>query len=327
MKVTLQQFTLLPLTLAVTVLTAGASLAAETFSVNGNMALNTNNAFSKVDGYPRMSIYSRNNSDPDQLFDRLPGNRGGVLLKHKSTGLCLNVYRPQPGKEVNTYPCNANDADQNWSLPSLGNGQYLIKRADSNWCVDSPTRNANGRIQVVGCETSNVNQRWSSSAGSQSSTPQNDNLNRINSALNQLNGQYAITDPDGNYAGQCVSFVKRFTSLLGIRMNPTGGNGGAKNMFFNYGVPGLSLSTSQADKIQFTGNQQPQIGDIIVFNSTNYNPYGHIAVVQSVAGNGSVTIEESNANGKAPNTSVIRSSINLNSSGRGAVLGWLRLKM
>lgn len=154
---------------------------------------------------------------------------------------------------------------------------------------------------------------------------------RIHTALNKLNGTYSITDPDGNYPGQCVSFVKRFTYELGIRMGPMGGTGqyagGAKFGFLNFNQPGLSLSAAQADKINFTGREQPLLGDIIFFDATSSNGYGHVAVVQAVLGNGRVVIQESNGDAKAPNTYVRRHELNLNQSNRGLVMGWLRLKL
>ncbi|HAZ49506.1 MAG TPA: hypothetical protein DDW76_01455, partial [Cyanobacteria bacterium UBA11369] len=157
---------------------------------------------------------------------------------------------------------------------------------------------------------------------------------KVNGVLDGLNGEFQITAPKGGYAGECVSFVKRFTQSLGVNMNPMGGEGpgkgGARFGFINFNKPGLSLSSTQADKIVFTGNEQPQVGDIIFFDKTSSNPYGHVAVVQSVLGDGRVIIQESNANGKAPNTYVTRGEINLNAKpprrGLGAVMGWLRLK-
>jgi surface antigen len=156
-------------------------------------------------------------------------------------------------------------------------------------------------------------------------------LQSINSALNNLDGDYSITDPNGNYPGQCVSFVKRFTQSLGITMNPMGGNGGAKYGFMNFNQPNLSLSASQADQITFNGQERPEVGDIIFFDSTSQNPWGHVAVVQSVLGDGQVIIQESNGDGKAPNTYVRRSAINLKekppAAYYGSVMGWLRLKL
>ena len=155
---------------------------------------------------------------------------------------------------------------------------------------------------------------------------------KVNGVLDGLNGEFQIRDPYGNWPGQCVSFVKRFTQSLGVNMNPMGGDGGARNGFINFNKPGLSLSSAQADNIVFTGNEQPQVGDIIFFDKTSTNPYGHVAVVQSVLGDGRVIIEQSNGDNKALSTGtyVTRDEINLNANpprrGFGSVMGWLRLK-
>jgi len=313
-------------TAAVSSLVIGTSVAqaVETFSVD-NVALNTNWNFRRIDGNPRMSIWSRNDNDPDQQFDRLPGNRGGILLKQRSTGRCLNAHYLSNGSEINVWSCDANDPDQNWNLVDVGSSRFLIKRTGTNLCVDTPTRSDAGKVHLVGCDGNNPNQRWRSSG----SPPPADT--RISAALDKLNGMYAITDPNGGYPGECVSFVKRFTKELGITMGPMAGNGGARYGFINFNQPGLSLSATQANKISFTGSEQPQVGDIIFFDATSANAYGHVAVVQSISGNGKVIIQESNANKNAPYTYVTRGEINLTQnppkSGYGRVMGWLRLKL
>jgi surface antigen len=308
------------------VIGTSAAQAAETFSVD-NVALNTNWNFRRIDGNPRMSIYQHNDNDPDQQFDRLPGNRGGTLLKQRSTDRCLNAHYLSNGAEINVWPCDANDPDQNWNLEGVSEGRILIKRTGTNLCIDTPTRDNAGKVLLWSCDGNNPNQRWRSSAG-QTASPGD---SRINAALNKLNGIYSITDPNGYYPGQCVSFVKRFTKELGITMGAMGGNGGARYGFINFNQPGLSLSATQANKISFTGSEQPQVGDIIFFDATSINPWGHVAVVQSISGNGKVIIQESNANGKAPNTYVTRGEINLTQNPPkpyyGRVMGWLRLKL
>jgi surface antigen len=149
-------------------------------------------------------------------------------------------------------------------------------------------------------------------------------------ALHNLLNVVNITDPDGNYPGQCVSFVKQFTHALGVDMHALGGNGGALNAFQDWNQPNLSLSAAQADRIPFTGTQRPQEGDIIVFDATDFNPYGHIGVVQAVIGGSQCIMEQSNYNDGAPsNTSVTCGTIDLAThpslAGLGTVLGWLRL--
>jgi len=159
----------------VTLASIGASpskaQAAETFSVdssNGGMALNTNNQFRKIDGQPRMSLWQRQDQDPDQQFDRQPGSRGGILLKHRSTSSptskCINAYRRYNGAEINVWNCNANDADQNFTLVDLGGGYNLIQLTSTNFCLDSPTRDDYGKVHLWTCDLNNPNQRWKSSA-------------------------------------------------------------------------------------------------------------------------------------------------------------------
>ncbi|AFY31832.1 RICIN domain-containing protein [Calothrix sp. PCC 7507] len=150
--------------LSLALFVGSASAHAETFSVQGGMALNTNNNFSRIDGNPRMSIYRLNNNDNDQQFDRLSGNRGGILLKHRSTGKCLNAHYLSQGSQINVWPCDANDPDQNWNLVNVGSGYNLIKRTGTNLCVDSPTRDNQGKVHLINCDANNGNQRWNSSS-------------------------------------------------------------------------------------------------------------------------------------------------------------------
>jgi len=146
--------------------TTQAVQARETFQVNGGYALNTNKDFRLIDGNPRMSLYQHNINDPDQQFDRLSGNLGGTLLRHRSTGKCLNAHAPSPNKEINVWNCNASDPDQNWNLVNLPSGEFLIRRNGTNFCVDSPTRTNTGRVHLITCDPNNANQRWRSSASS-----------------------------------------------------------------------------------------------------------------------------------------------------------------
>jgi hypothetical protein len=138
--------------------------AFETFYVREGMALNTNMTFRLFDTKPRVSIYQRNDSDRDQQFERFPGNRGGILLRNRSTGMCLNAHHLYEGAEMNTWPCDANDPDQNWNLVDVGDGWNLIKRAGTSMCVDTPTRNNAGKVHLWTCNSNNSNQRWKSSA-------------------------------------------------------------------------------------------------------------------------------------------------------------------
>ncbi|MEQ9553789.1 MAG: ricin-type beta-trefoil lectin domain protein [Coleofasciculus sp. G3-WIS-01] len=125
----------------------------------GDYAMNTNNNFSRIDGYPIMSSWRRNDRDPDQHFEQSRGN-WGTLLKHKSTGKCLNAHYLDNGKRVNVWPCNPSDPDQNWALNDLGGGYLQIKRANTNLCLDMPDRKDGGPVHLWQCDRNNPNQRW-----------------------------------------------------------------------------------------------------------------------------------------------------------------------
>jgi len=143
--------------------TAQAARAAETFQVNGGYALNTNNSFRLIDGTPRMSLYQHNINDADQQFDRLSGSSSNsILLRHGSTGKCLNAHYLSNNAEINVWNCKASDPDQNWNLVSLSSGEFLIRRHETEFCVDSPTRTNAGRIHLIKCNPNNANQRWRS---------------------------------------------------------------------------------------------------------------------------------------------------------------------
>jgi murein DD-endopeptidase MepM/ murein hydrolase activator NlpD len=143
------------LSLAVTVMPAAM---AKTFSIDG-MALNTNNNFPRKDGQPIMSTWKLNPNDNDQQFDRQ-----GNLLRHRSTGKCLNANKPSVGSAVNVWPCNGNDGDQQFSILSAGGNISLIQRKGTTLCLDMDSRNANTRMKLWNCNASFANQRFVSNA-------------------------------------------------------------------------------------------------------------------------------------------------------------------
>ncbi|MTJ15844.1 MULTISPECIES: RICIN domain-containing protein [unclassified Dolichospermum] len=164
----MNKFNLIALLAGTTIVTTfigGAAALAENFVVDGsNKALNTNNNFRRVDGNPVMSLWDFNSNDRDQQFDRIPGNRGGTLLRHGSTGKCVNSHYLTNGGVLNTWSCDANDPDQNFNIISLGNGLSQIQRTGTNLCVDSPTRDNGGKIHVWQCDRNNPNQRFRNGA-------------------------------------------------------------------------------------------------------------------------------------------------------------------
>jgi Ricin-type beta-trefoil lectin domain len=131
------------------VVTVMPAAMAETFSIDG-MALNTNNNFPRKDGQPIMSTWQLNPNDNDQQFDRQ-----GQLLRHRSTGMCLNAALPSAGSIVNVWPCNGNDGDQKFNIVSLGGNVNLIQRTGTNLCLDMDSRNANTRMKLWNCISNN----------------------------------------------------------------------------------------------------------------------------------------------------------------------------
>ncbi|MBD2665736.1 bacterial SH3 domain family [Richelia sinica FACHB-800] len=159
------------------VATAGSAQAAETLYIDG-FALNTNNQFIRIDSSPIMSSWKRNDGDIDQQFDRLQGNKDGILFKHGSTGLCLNAYRHWAGAQFNVRPCNPNDGDQNWKQIDRGNGYFSIQLANTNLCIEMPYRANGGKIQLTGCANT-ANQNFRSSANQTSPPPTGSYFNNL----------------------------------------------------------------------------------------------------------------------------------------------------
>lgn len=275
--------------LALSFMGATISLAsAETFSIGGT-ALNTNNQFPLKDGHPIMSTWPLNPTDNDQQFDRLSGN----LLKHRSTGKCLNTYQPSVGSIVNVYPCNVNDGDQKFSLVSVGSNINLIQRIGTNLCLDMPSRNSNLRISLQNCSSSNANQKFVSDAGTSNPTPPN--IGQPNfSATEYRNGNIfwnagfapASTNPPtpklGSALGNCTWYANGRSRQLGrniTNLNKMPGNAG------QWG--------SQAIAAGIATSSTPQVGAIAQWNASASTPYGHVAVVEQINSNGTVLISES----------------------------------
>jgi Ricin-type beta-trefoil lectin domain/Peptidase family M23 len=145
----------------------GASSSnAESFVVDGNKALNTNNNFVKLDGQPLMKVWNFSPTDNDQQFDRTEVAPGSFLLKHRSTSgsvsKCLNAHYLYNGGLVNIWPCSAGDADQIFNITSVGNGYVQIQRRGTTLCVDNPVRTDGGKVTLSECDRTNTNpnQRW-----------------------------------------------------------------------------------------------------------------------------------------------------------------------
>ncbi|QZZ22430.1 ricin-type beta-trefoil lectin domain protein [Leptothermofonsia sichuanensis E412] len=306
------------LTLAMAGLASGAQ-ATETFSLNGNKALNTNNNFRRIDGQPRMSIWQHNRNDPDQQFDRLPGRNGAVLLRHRSTGKCLNAHRLFNGAEINVWNCNANDPDQNFNLIGLGNQEFLIQRAGTNLCVDSPTCNDGGIVRLLNCNQSSLHQRFKSSLGATGNQ-------QAEAFFRWALGQRAIQRLDRwqfnwNSDGQCVTLIVRYLQEVYLnRSTAARAYGHGKDV-------ARGVATQHSNFFgPYTKQGLPVRGAIISFPGP-LTQWGHVGIVMESRYFGTirqVRIMDSNSDSRAPNT-VVRISdwINIDGSNAyGGVNGW-----
>jgi len=284
------------LALAISIgVSASQAQASETFSVDstaGGMALNTNNQFRKIDGQPRISVWQRSDNDPDQQFDRLPGNRGGVLLKHRSTGNCLNAHYLSNDAGLNVWGCNANDPDQNFTLTDLGGKYNEIRRTGTHFCVDSPERTNGGKVRMWQCNASHPNQRWKTSQPP---------IVKAESFFLWANGQSRITRLDTtDYVGQCVTLIARYLQdvyLNGDKTYRTYGNG--KDV-------AATVATKFGNSFEpLTKNGLPKRGAVISFPGPS--TYGHVGIVMETRTSNNVRqvrMMESNWDNRAPNTTV-----------------------
>jgi hypothetical protein len=136
------------------------SAHAENFTLSGGVSLNTNNAFAAVDGSPRLSLWAQNNNDNDQIFDRISGNKGGTLLKNRTTGKCINAHYAYNNGKVNVWSCDSNDIEQNFDILDFGNNVTVLRRTGTNVCINSPQHYNGGQVFMWACNGNDPDQRF-----------------------------------------------------------------------------------------------------------------------------------------------------------------------
>jgi len=125
---------------------------------------------------------------------------------------------------------------------------------------------------------------------------------------------------------QCVEFVKRYYYEYYYHKMPDS-YGNAKD-FFDNSVKDGQISKKR-DLIQFTNpsKSKPAIGDLIIFDGTAGNPYGHVAIISKVTAQ---TIEIIQQNPGPFASSRINLSLDSSSNSfkiqETRLLGWLRMK-
>ena len=123
---------------------------------------------------------------------------------------------------------------------------------------------------------------------------------------------------------QCVEFVKRYYYEFYNHQMPNS-YGNAKD-FFSYSISDGDINADRG-LLQFKNPSyvRPKIGDLLIFGATQWNEFGHVAIISNVKNN---TIEIAQQNPGSNNPS--RKSYSLNSNNGSFsidspyVLGWLR---
>jgi hypothetical protein len=287
---------------------------ADSFVVDGNKALNTNNSFSKIYGQPRMSVWDFNPNDPDQQFtidpnSKLPGSR----LIHRSTGKCLNAYLPKNGSDVNVWGCSETDPDQRFDIKSVGNGYFQIQRRGTTLCLDNPVPRANGgRVILWECDRSNtnVNQRWKNSSVIVNPPPPPTTNQKFESFVHSFVNTWNIARLDrSDLRGQCVTLIARYLQEVYLT-----GSDKTRGLALNNGHGTAAAVASQFPQFfePLTSSGLPKRGAVVSFPDLGPVPNvgcpnnlcGHTGIAMEArtlsSGQRQMRIMDSNWDGKAP---------------------------
>lgn len=158
-----------------------------------------------------------------------------------------------------------------------------------------------------------------------------DSLNGVpvyyNGAVANTGKRHLATD-GYNYGlrWQCVEFVKRYYyDYLNHKMPDTYGH--AKD-FFDTALADGTLNKKR-NLIQYKNGSKaaPKENDVLVFNSHDFNPYGHVAIVSKVSEE-EIELTQQNPGPTAPSreTYKVQKKDGKWTIDRDDLLGWLRLK-
>lgn len=98
-------------------------------------------------------------------------------------------------------------------------------------------------------------------------------------------------DFDGVYGAQCVDLFRQYSKEVLNIAEHTGScssSGGAKDLFLDYDKMPLEKKYFE----QLTKNKQLKQGDVIIWNKTDTNKYGHVAIFICNVGNEMLVFEQ-----------------------------------
>lgn len=93
-------------------------------------------------------------------------------------------------------------------------------------------------------------------------------------------------DFDGAYGAQCVDLFRQYCAEV-LEIPHTGGVEGAKDLWLNYDK--MPLEQKYFDRVYC----EPLAGDVVIWNSSLTNKYGHVAIViGNMAGKDLLVLEQ-----------------------------------
>ena len=109
---------------------------------------------------------------------------------------------------------------------------------------------------------------------------------KINEFINKYLGKKL--DYDGAYGAQCVDLFRQYSKdVLNIPVH-TGAVEGAKDLYVNfYAMPKMAQYF-----IRFNHEKERKYGDVIIWNKTAANPYGHVAIYIADTPEGILVLEQ-----------------------------------
>lgn len=109
----------------------------------------------------------------------------------------------------------------------------------------------------------------------------------LNEFVQKYNGK--AIDYDKAYGAQCVDVFRQYCADV-LNIEHTGGVNGAKDLFLNY----FKMPKEQKYFMLVDEKKQPiyKAGDVLVWNETKSNPYGHVAILLSMMSGDFVVFEQ-----------------------------------
>ncbi len=141
--------------------------------------------------------------------------------------------------------------------------------------------------------------------------------------MNHVEGRHVYDGYNLGLKWQCVEFVKRYYYKHYKHKMPDS-YGNAKD-FFNKTLKDEGLN-KQRNLLQFTNPSisKPQVGDLLIFDGSLTNEYGHVAIISSVKGN-NIEIIQQNKMPSRQSYSWYKKNGEYHIEGS-RILGWLRTK-